>query len=100
MALILRPCFDDLTRQEIEQHIEQVRSRRMVAAMEYQAGKTLALSQESEKVQRRIKQQYELLGKEILQLDKLDERIDKRMTTIETLRQEFNLIEEMQEAGQ
>lgn len=97
MPLILRPSYDDLTRQEIEEHLEGVRSRRMVAAMEFNEGQTAKLEHESEVIQRRIKQQYELLGKDITRADTLDEKIQERLAKIETLRQELGFVTEQVE---
>jgi len=92
MPLVLVPALPDLTREQLEAHIEQVRARRMVAAVEYTAGKNAKLTHESEKIQRQVKDQYTLLGKEIERLDKALERVESRMITIETMNQEIGII--------
>jgi len=92
MPLVLKPELTDLTREEIEQHIEEVRARRMVAALEYVAGKNLKLSYEADKIQKKIKMAYERLGRAIQKLDAADELVQRHLVTIEGLRQEFGFL--------
>lgn len=95
MPLDLVPALSDLPRAEIEAHLDAVRARRMAAAIEYHHAKNAKLDHESERIQRRIKQQREMLGKEIVALDKALERVEKRLTTVESLMQEHALVGEM-----
>lgn len=93
--LVLQPTFDDKTRAEIEAHIAEVRARRMQAAVEHAIGVNLKLEHEANVYQRRIAQQLEMLSKELVQMDKLDARIAKRLENIEILYQELGLTEAM-----
>lgn len=91
MPLILAASYDDRTREEIENHLSSVRARRMVASIEYHKGVTEKLSHESDKIQARIARQYEMLGKDIANLEKYEQKMLDRLTTIEALRQELGL---------
>lgn len=99
MPLVLAPSFDDHTRAQIEQHIEAVRARRMVAAIEHYQGVNAKLSHESDKVQKRMARQYEMLGKELAALEKAELKVLGRLETLEALRQEIGLITDMVEAN-
>lgn len=95
MALVLQPDIHSVSREELEAHIEEVRARRMVAAIEYMEGKNAKLTHEAEKIQRRIKGQYDMLGKEIMRLDSLLEKVEARMVVIESMKQEIGVISDM-----
>lgn len=97
MSLVLAPSFDDHTRAEIEAHIEQVRSRRMLAAITYHEGINAKLSYESDKIQERIKKQYVMLAKELEQFDRAHEKLENRMAGIEHLMNELGLVIDMKE---
>lgn len=91
MPLVLQPTFNDLSREEIEAHIEQVRARRMAAVVQYHAGVNAKLEYASAKMQAKIAREYHLLGQLIEQGDRIDEKIDKRLQTLEMLIQELGL---------
>ena len=95
MPLILAPSFDEHTRAEIEQHILQVQSRRMVAAIEYQRGENAKLEHLAQKIRDKVQKQYTMLGKEIAALDKADEKVQHRMETIISLMSELGLVQDM-----
>lgn len=97
MALVLAPSFDDHTREQIEVHIAQVQARRMAAAVEYHTGKDAKLAHESDKVQRRIAQKYEMMHKELLALDKAMEKVENRLAELTHLQNELGLISDMRE---
>lgn len=89
MPLVLQPKFSELSRDEIEAHIIQVRARRLSAVVMYHAGVNAKLSHMSAQIQARIAREYYLLGKDIEKADKLDEKIDARMQTLEMHMQEL-----------
>lgn len=93
--LILQPTFNDKTRAEIEAHLEEVRTRRMSAAIEYATGRHLKLSHESEVIQRRVEQQLLMLGKDIARLDNADASIRNRLEKIEELYSQMTITEDM-----
>lgn len=97
MALVLQTSWSELSRKQIEDHLDGVRSRRMVAAIEYNTGQQLKMERQAESVKRRVEQQYDMLQKEILRLDSLIERIEERMVKLNGLQQEFDLLEELRE---
>lgn len=97
MPLVLAPSYDDHTREQIENHLEAVRARRMVAAIEYHQGEQMKLTHESDKIQNKIAKQYEMLGKEIARLESAEQKVLDRLTTLETLRQELGLITDLVE---
>jgi hypothetical protein len=94
MALVLQPTLEHLTTEELEQHIEVVRARRIVAAMEYVAGQELKLETERDKLHRKLKQHYEMLGKELERADRVIFSLEQRVAAIELLRQEAGLIDD------
>lgn len=87
--LVLQPAIDRMSREEVEAHLEEVRARRMTAAIEYQIGTNAKIDRANTVLGRRMEQQYQMLEKEILKLDSLDEKIQKRLNTIESLNQEM-----------
>ncbi len=95
MPLVLAPSFDAKTREQIEAHLEEVRGRRLVAAMEFHAGRHAKLSHESDKVQRQLAKAYEMLGKELDKFDALDQKIMDRLEKCEQLKQEIGLITDL-----
>jgi len=97
MPLVLAPSYDDNTREQIENHIEAVRARRMVAAIEHHQGVQLKLTHESDKIQARIAKQYDMLGKELGRLEQAEQKVLDRLTQLETLKQELGLITDMVE---
>lgn len=100
MPLVLAPSYDDHTREQIEAHLEQVRARRMVAAIDYHNGINEKLTHESDKIQRRIAKEYEMLGKELENLEKYECKVQDRLTKLETMRQELGLTVDMIELHQ
>lgn len=97
MSLVLAASYDDHTREEIEAHLVQVRARRMVAAIEYANGVNEKLTHESDKIQRRMAKEYEMLGKELVNLEKIEDKVQERLIKLDTLRQELGLVTEMRE---
>lgn len=92
MALVLQRTLADYTTEELERHIEAVRARRIVAVMEYVAGQKLKLDAEHDKVHRKLKAHYEMLGKELERCDRVIYALDQRVAAIEMLRQEVGLM--------
>jgi hypothetical protein len=93
-SLILQPTIADMTTEELERRIEQVRARRIVCAMEYVAGQNLKLEIEQDKMQRKLKGHYEMLAKELDACERAVYRCEERVVQIEQLRQELGLLEE------
>lgn len=92
MSLVLQPWLGEMTRAQIEAHLQAVRARRMVAAMEYQQAQNAKLAHEQDKVQRKIKGQVTMLEKEILRLDRALDAVEKRLVSLATLDQEYGLM--------
>lgn len=82
-----------MTTEELEKHIETARARRIVAAVEYAVGQELKLEHEIDKVHRKLKAQYEMLGKELERCDRAIFALENRVAAIEMLRQEAGLLE-------
>ncbi len=95
MPLVLAPSFDEHTREQIEAHIAEVQARRMVAAVEYHHGQRDKLVKETDKISARISRYYELLGKEIVQMDRLIEKIEERMQMLTALNNNRALVGDM-----
>lgn len=90
MPLVLQPRFSDMSRDEIERHLEGVRARRLSAIVEYHAGVNAKLRGVAAKWQARITREYEMLAIDIGKLDKLDEKVVARLAKLEEYMQEFS----------
>jgi len=78
-----------MTTEELERHIEYVRARRIVVAMEYIEGQKLKIEHEVDKAKRKLKAHYEMLEKELERLDRAIFTCETRVRAIEQLRQEI-----------
>jgi len=94
MALVLQRTLADMSTKELERRIEAVRARRIVAALEYVAGQKLKLDVERDKVHRKLKGHYEMLGKELDRCERAIQALENRVAAIELLRQEEGLMED------
>ena len=88
-SLVLHPTVAEMTTEELERHIEYVRARRIVVAMEYIEGQKLKLEHEIDKAKRKLKAHYEMLEKELDRLDRAINTCETRVQAIEQLRQEI-----------
>lgn len=94
MPLILAPSFNSSTREEVEDHLEQVRELRLMAALEYQQGKELKLEKELDHNERRLATAYDQLGKAIIRLDREIEKIQEYLDKCEMLHDEVGLVKD------
>ena len=88
-TLVLQPTVAEMTTEELERHIEYVRARRIVVAMEYIEGQKLKIEHEVDKAKRKLKAHYEMLEKELERLDRAIFTCETRVRAIEQLRQEI-----------
>jgi len=86
---------DTLSRMDVELFVQSARSRRMVAAIEYEAGQNLKLEKAASKLSDRLKREYDMLQKEILKLDNAIEKTDLRLIRIDNLKNELGLIQDV-----
>ena len=91
MTLELVQMFDEQSLEERRQHVEGLRARRMVAAIEYFESLKQKYDRRTDVLARRLMQQYDMLGKEIERADKALAKIDARMVTIDGLKAEMGL---------
>lgn len=87
--LVLQPTVAEMTTEQLENHIEYVRARRMVVAMEYLHNQNLKAEAEADKARRKLKAHYEMLEKELSRLDRALYACEQRVGAIELLRQEI-----------
>ena len=87
--LILQPTVAEMSTDELEQHIEYVRARRMVVAMEYIMNQNLKAEAVADKARRKLIAHYEMLEKELNRLDRALDVCEQRVGAIALLRQEF-----------
>jgi len=99
MPLVLQPTMTDGTREDYEEFLERVRSRRLVAAIEYQNAKRLSLDKEADVVQRRLAKAIEQLGNALTRMEKLDETVSTLLIKVETYRQEIGFLEDIRDKG-
>jgi uncharacterized protein YecT (DUF1311 family) len=95
MGLILTPSFDDQTRQQIEDYLSIVRSRRMSAALEYHQGQAIKLQHETEKVQGKFNRAYETLARRLAAAEKAEEALNDALSKCEMLRGELGLLADL-----
>ncbi|HEY6020879.1 MAG TPA: hypothetical protein VIY48_13560 [Candidatus Paceibacterota bacterium] len=95
MPLVLAPSFDEHTRAEIEAHLDAVRARRMVAAIEYHQGAANKLQHESDKINAKIARQYEMLRKELLAMEKAELKVQDRLELMDHMLNEVGLVNDM-----
>lgn len=69
-----------------------VRAIRTAAAIEYTQGEQMKLSLSVDKLEVRLGRQFELLGKDILAVDKAIQRMEDRLAVITGLRHDAGLI--------
>jgi septation ring formation regulator EzrA len=91
MPLVLAPSFDDHTREEVEAHLEMVRTRRLAGALEYQQSKMLRLEKDNNNVTNKLIRNYEQLGKALNRLDRELEKIEAYLQQCQMLRSEADL---------
>ena len=91
MALVLAPSFDDHTREEVEAHLEQVRLRRLAAAMEYHQSKLMRLEREEGTLSNKLARQYDQLGKALLRIDNDIIKVEEYLNNCHMLRTELSL---------
>ena len=97
MPLQLIPTLEDLNIEQVERHLEGVRTRRLSVAITYQQNKNLKLAKENSKLQQRLSRQVDLLGKEILKLDALLLKCKARCQLITLLKNEGDFVGHMME---
>lgn len=86
------PSIREMDREELEAILDGIRLRRMSAATEWVRGKNAKYGREISKLEDRIRRQYDMLEKELANLDKAIEKCEKRVVEIETLKQSQGLI--------
>lgn len=91
MPLILAPSFDDKTRQEVEDHIEQVRARRLAGALEYLQSKMMRLEREEGTLSNKLARNYDQLGKALDRIDKDIVKVEQYLNACQMLRTELDL---------
>jgi len=94
MPLILAPSFDDHTRQQVEEHLDMVRVRRLSAALEYAQGRMIKLEKEDGNLKQRLDRNYDQLGKSLKRLDTEIEKVKNYLNACQMLRQEVDLVQE------
>ncbi|SRR5258706_11031326 len=94
MPLILQPVFSELSRDEIELHLLQVRARRMAAVAVYYAGANAKTHHTMIKHQQRMAREYAALAREIEKMNKLEVSIEDRLAKLEIHLQEYRSAEQ------
>jgi len=94
MPLILAPSFDDNSRQEIEAFLEQVRFRRIAAALVYQQGKKLKLQGEHDALASKLTRNYKQLGRVLERLENDLAKAETYLNTCELLYGEIGFVSE------
>jgi DNA repair ATPase RecN len=94
--LILQPSIKEATREELEEHLDQIRARRLVAAVEYYNNRNEKLANKNSVLGRKIAQNMDRLEKEMETLDRALVKVEERLEAIDILRQEMGSnVEEM-----
>jgi hypothetical protein len=88
MGLVLKPTLSDLNRQQVEDYIETIRAKRMVATLEFYQAANAKVDSKRLRVNDRLRKQVEMLGKDIAAMEKLEAKLDERLALIEQLKHE------------
>lgn len=88
--LELVPHLNEMTRTQIEAHVEQVQVRRMAAALVYAQGQAERNAEAFDKASRMVQQEFTMLGRELESLDKQIAKVEKRLEKIAVLQQRAN----------
>ena len=96
MVLELVKSMSDMTTHEQEEVIQLVRARRLLYLVVYQQETSLELNVTKTKLTERLMKQYDQLGKKIVRLDNMLERIETQVQTIASLRNECELVGDLQ----
>lgn len=92
MGLVLQPSLDEHTRDEIIAHVEQVRARRMLAALVHAQGVMEKNAEKMSVIERKLQMQFDGLRREIETLDRMDAKIAQRLSKIAELQHEHAMI--------
>jgi hypothetical protein len=93
--LVLQPEIWEIPIPELEDRIAAIRERRIVAAIEYAVGKSLQLEIDKDMVHRKLKAQYEMLGKELERAERVIYALNERLVKITQLKDEADLLEDL-----
>ncbi|SRR5258705_13104619 len=93
-TLVLQPTLEEMTVEELEAHIEGVRARRIVCAMEFVAGESLKLENERDKARRKLQEHYLMLAKELDRCERAIYRCEERVVSIQQLKDEIGVIDD------
>ena len=95
MPLVLRPLIKDFSREELLEHVEKIRTRRMSIAFEYHTQQQLKLETGFNRIQRKYSEHLNMLGRELETLDKAIAKVEKRVDLMTALSQEDGLLRDM-----
>lgn len=95
MPLVLKPTIKDFSRAELEARIEQIRARRMLIAFDYHASQKIDLEQQMDKTVRKFKEHGDMLGKELMRLDRALDAVESRVAKMTELQQEHGLLQDL-----
>jgi hypothetical protein len=90
MPLILQPTFSDRTREQIENHLLEVRARRMAAVVTYYAGVNAKNMHLVSKERLRVMREYQMLKRDLDRMHRLDKAIEERLNKIVQHQQELD----------
>lgn len=90
-VFILPTMLSDMSDDDLDKFLEQVRERRLRVVREHQEAERLKAEAHTEKLQAKVEKQFEMLGKEMASLDKVIAKLDKRITNIQALRIELGV---------
>lgn len=94
MPLVLQKTIREMSREEFEAFLEQVRFTRMAAAIEYHAAKQAKQSKHKSKLDMRLERHYEMLEKDMDKLMRAEEALEDRLTRIEEVKQEMETVDD------
>src|SRR4249920_2676518 len=95
MPLQLVPTIEDLNIEQLESHLEGVRTRRLLVALAYQQTKNTKLNKESNRLNARLERNVDLLGKELTKLDAALLKCTARLQLITLLKNETSFVSSM-----
>jgi hypothetical protein len=95
VPLHVKPTIKDFSRAELEARIVEIRARRMMIAFDYHASQKISMEQQVDKTVRKFKEHGDMLGKELLRLDRALEAVENRVSKMSELQQEHGLLQDL-----
>lgn len=94
-AFITPQQIECMTDDQVDQLLLLLRSRRLKAYEEYKEGEVLKKAAQREKITARLAKHYEILCKDIVRADALNDKLNARVQQIRVLKMQLDIKEDV-----